>query len=119
MLLEFVAGVVQFVDFGTRLLSKTAKIYRSGTSPGYVDLELVTAALSKVTAAPDADARKASLGEKLLSPNENDVQQLRHECLNTAQRFSGSLLFWPCWALTVHAQQQAPLSPCAVRLSVS
>jgi hypothetical protein len=43
-------------------LSKTAKIYRSGTSPGYVDLELVTAALSKATAAFDADVYKASLG---------------------------------------------------------
>jgi hypothetical protein len=91
VLLEFAAGVVQFVDFGTRLLSKTAKIYRSGTSPGYVDLELVAAALSKVTAALDVDVHKASIGGKELSANENDVQQLRHECLNIAQRFSGSL----------------------------
>jgi hypothetical protein len=92
VLLEFAAGVVQLIDFGTRLLSdKTAKIYRFGTSPGYVDLELVAAALSKVTAALDVDVHKASIGGKELSANENDVQQLRHECLNIAQRFSGSL----------------------------
>jgi hypothetical protein len=91
VLLEFAAGVVQLIDFGTRLLSdKTAKIYRFGTSPGYVDLELVAAALSKVTAALDVDVHKASIGGKELSANENDVQQLRHECLNIAQR-AGSL----------------------------
>jgi len=73
------------------LSDKTAKIYRFGTSPGYVDLELVAAALSKVTAALDVDVHKASIGGKELSANENDVQQLRHECLNIAQRFSGSL----------------------------
>ena len=82
MLLEFAAGVVQLIDFGTRLLSdKTAKIYRFGTSPGYVDLELVAAALSKVTAALDADIQNASLGGSELSANENDAQQLCHECV--------------------------------------
>lgn len=56
-----------------------------------MDLELVTAALSKVTAALDADIQNASLGGSELSANENDAQQLCHECLNIVQQLSDSL----------------------------
>jgi hypothetical protein len=68
-----------------------------------VDLELVTAALSKATAALDADVQKASLGVKKLLANENDIQELCHECLNIAEQLSGSLS-----SLSKGGQRQAP-----------
>lgn len=72
--------VVQFLDFGIKLVSKTHEIYSSieGTQTRDVDLELLTENLTSVTRRLSSRARKACAFA--LSEDEKALERLTQQC---------------------------------------
>ena len=99
------AAVVQFVDFGNRVLSKTSNAYKSARS-GHLDLEIVTKDMIKVTKKLDEGLQAGSLAKRAqLSTEERELQQLCQECNHIASQLSKALAdlkppklqFWRKW----------------------
>lgn len=79
--LGLAANVVQFIDFGTKLISESHEIYKSttGTSTGMVELETIYTDLNnfaKGLQTPDHSSNR--------TPEDESLRQLAASCLTVA-----------------------------------
>ena len=92
--LGLAAAVVQFVDFGSQVLTKTSDIYRSGGlgHPDDDDLETVSKDMARLTERLNASLETSSSAKGAkLSAEEQEFQQLCQECNQIAYQLSGVL----------------------------
>jgi hypothetical protein len=95
MALETVAAlgvanaVVQFVDFGTKLISKGKEIYRSadGVLADHAEHAAISSRLADLTRALSASLESSARGKRL-SPAEKALQEVTSECLQIADDFA-------------------------------
>ncbi|KAF2190486.1 hypothetical protein K469DRAFT_746970 [Zopfia rhizophila CBS 207.26] len=90
------AGVIQLVQFVTKLLSTTSAIQRAGSStlPVFLDLESITKKLGSLSEQLSEDIRKTYDLERAgldLSSNDKDLQQLCSECSALSQKILTAL----------------------------
>jgi hypothetical protein len=88
--LGIASSVVQFVDFGSRLLSKTAQVHKAGTTYDHINPEAITEDLRRVTEGLAIDLHKSSTQGELTSPEQN-VQQLCQECSQISSQLLSAL----------------------------
>lgn len=81
-----IAGnIVQFIDFGCKLLSKAKAIYRDGAAVEHTDLRKVTEDLTALITKLSEDIRQAS------ASNEPELQELCEGCLGVAKELQHAL----------------------------
>jgi hypothetical protein len=91
--LSVASSVVQFVDYGTKLLSKTSELYKNGSLADNDELELVTKDLTRLTGdlvlgkeqQDDADTNDPGAGE------DTALQELARSCNDVGEQLLAQL----------------------------
>ena len=91
--LSVAAAVVQFVDFGTRVLSDARHIYESssGQTPVNLELSTVTDDLSRLSGDVESKAEKAKLQNTAGSDSLNDSEEIFLRLCRECKEISGEL----------------------------
>ena len=84
--LSLAGNVVQFVDFGQKLISRTKQIYASGTLTVHEELETLVNDLSKLCV--DLVESRNKIGSHGRSAEEHDVLPLAASCQELGVEFS-------------------------------
>lgn len=91
--LSVVCGVIQIVDFGTKVVSKCREIHKTGTSSENRELVSMTTRLQDLSKAigPYNDQLHHSNLPAQLSDDDRDILELARECSGTADELVAEL----------------------------
>ena len=90
--LSIASAVVQFVDFGTKLVSKGIEIYKSadGVLADHAEQLEIFSRLAELSRGLSTSGALSTTGKKL-SPAEEALQEVTLECIRLADDFSGAI----------------------------
>lgn len=90
--LSVASAVVQFVDFGTKLISKGKEIYQSadGVLADHAEQAAISSRLAELSTRLSNSLLFFATGKKL-SPAEEALQEVTVECMQFADDFTGAL----------------------------